>query len=197
MIKNIIFDIGWVLLGYKWLEPLMNKGISEEAARKISIMILDSDIWHFYDRGDMSHAEAMDLCMEKFPDKKEEIKTFFDGIYSVHIPRPEVWKRIPALKEKGYRLYILSNYPKELFLAHTEDADFMKHLDGGVVSYQVHMNKPDKEIYECLLNKYRLKPQECIFFDDRAENTEAAEALGIAGVVITSEKKLIEEIEKL
>lgn len=106
------------------------------------------------------------------------------------IPHTEIWKRIHLLKEKGYKIYLLSNYPKELFAFHTKDADFMKDIDGKVVSYEIHVTKPNLDIYRHLLEKYSLNPKECVFFDDREENTKAAEELGILSYTVTSEEYL-------
>ena len=59
----------------------------------------------------------------------------------------------------------------------------MKHFEGGIVSYEVGIEKPAKSIYEMLLEKYNLVAEECVFFDDKPENIKAAIKLGIKGVV--------------
>ena len=115
----------------------------------------------------------------------------------MHIPRTDVWKKFHELKEKGYHIYLLSNYSSDLFHKHTKGASFLDDIDGMVVSYQVHVKKPEPEIYHCLLEKYGLKAEECIFFDDRAANTEAAEKLGIRSVTITSKEVLLEQMDTL
>ena len=66
-----------------------------------------------------------------------------------------------------------------------------------VVSYQIHIAKPDKKIYEYLLNKYNLIAQECIFFDDRPDNTKAARQMGIEAVTVTGQDFLISELDKI
>ena len=70
-------------------------------------------------------------------------------------------------------------------------------MDGMVISYEVHSIKPDHAIYRHILDKYDLKPEESMFFDDRAENVEAARDLGIEAVQITSEDMLLEILNKL
>ena len=102
-----------------------------------------------------------------------------------------------ALKEKGYKIYLLSNYSEELFHAHTKGAKFLDVLDGGVVSYQVHALKPDREIYEILLEKYSLKAEECLFFDDRMDNVEGAKKAGIQAIQVTSREMLNETLDKM
>lgn len=115
----------------------------------------------------------------------------------MHVPRPKVWKRVHELKEKGYRIYLLSNYSKDFFQKHTKDASFMRDLDGAVVSYQIHETKPDAAIYEYLLEKYQLNPTECLFFDDRTENVEGAVNVGIAAKRVTGQEQLLEMLAKL
>ena len=111
--------------------------------------------------------------------------------------REAVWKRMSELKEKGYNIYILSNYSEYLFRKHTEQLPFRKILDGGIVSYQTGAIKPEVEIYTHLLEKYDLDPKECIFFDDIEANVEAAKSVGIKSRLITSEEALLKELESL
>ena len=111
------------------------------------------------------------------------------------IPRKDVWEKVHALKEKGYKIYLLSNYNKDFFDVHTKGADFLDDIDGKVVSYEIHQIKPEPAIYEYLLEKYELNPQECVFFDDRPENTEAAEKLGIQSYTITSKEYLLDVLD--
>ena len=101
------------------------------------------------------------------------------------------------LKDKGYKIYLLSNYSDYLFNRHTEGKAFLDYIDGKVVSYEVHYTKPQKEIYEILLSKYNLKPEESLFFDDREENVQTAVSLGISGCVVKSREHINKELEKL
>ena len=110
---------------------------------------------------------------------------------------PEVWEKIHILKEKGYRIYLLSNYSKYLFEMHTKDAAFMDDLDGRLVSYEVHQVKPDRDIYETLIKRYDLDPKECLFLDDRKENTDTAESLGIKSVTIESRQHVNSVIDDI
>ena len=130
--KNIIFDIGSVLIGYRWREMCLEAGWEEDKADKIG-------------------------------------REF------------------------------LSNYSGELFPLHTDGFPFRELVDGGVISYQIREIKPNPAIYQHLLQKYQLKPEECLFFDDRPENTEAARKLGIEAVTVEdgSEELLLQELEKL
>lgn len=197
--KNIIFDVGNILLGYRWKEMLLEHGLDEERAKRIGRGIFDSPHWAEFDAGQISMKELADAFSEEHPDLEEDARWFLGHAELMRVERPEVWELVKKLKEKGYHIYLLSNYSEELFTIHTKGTPFMELIDGAVVSYQIHELKPEPPIYEYLLEKYRLKREECLFFDDRPENTEAARKLGIAAVTIRggSEELLKEEIVKL
>ena len=171
MIRNLIFDVGDVLVEYRWFEMLTRDyGLSEAEAKRIGEEMFDNEIWvQGLDGGRLSLEEAIHQYELKYPDDVE----------------------------KGYKIYLLSNYSEELLHVHTKGAKFLNVLDGGVVSYQVHALKPDREIYEILLEKYSLKAEECLFFDDRMDNVEGAKKAGIQAIQVTSREMLNETLDKM
>ena len=94
---------------------------------------------------------------------------------------------LKKLKKDGYKLYYLSNWSKWHFekMVDRKVIDFLDLFDGGIVSYQVNMTKPDPAIYKELIKKYDIIPSDALFIDDRYENVMAAELLGIKGLVLT------------
>ena len=199
MIQNLIFDVGDVLVEYRWFEMLTKDyGLSEAEAKRIGGEMFDNEIWvQGMDGGRLSLDEAVHEYEKKYPDDVDVIGWFLKNGEQMAIKRPEVWDKIAALKNKGYSIYILSNYSEELFRMHTKGALFLDLLDGGIVSYQVHALKPEPEIYQILLDKYGLQAEECLFFDDRADNVESARALGIRAVQVTSREMLNETLDKM
>lgn len=198
MIKNIIFDVGDVLLEYRWKDMLMDHGLSAGQASDVRKLLFDDPLWTELDLSDSTRYEKITAAyMEKYPSYADTIQWFFTHIEYMHVPRRDIWELVHKLKEKGYRLYLLSNYPEVMFRKHTEGAAFMADLDGAVVSYQVHKVKPDPAIYQALLGKYDLAAEECLFFDDRPQNTEAAEKLGIQAVTVTSREFLAEKLREI
>lgn len=197
MIKNIIFDVGDVLLGYRWHDMLTDYGLSYEEADKVGNLMFNDVLWHESDLANMTREEIIGRYKENYPEYAGTIEWFMTHGEYMHVKREDIWEKVQKLKEKGYRIYILSNYSEELFRKHTKDAPFINLADGIVVSYQIHITKPDERIYRYLLDKYKLKAEECLFFDDRRENTEGAEKLGIKAVTVTSEEFLSRELDKL
>ena len=199
MIQNLIFDVGDVLLEYRWFEMLTKDyGLSDTEARRIGGEMFDNEIWvQGLDGGRLTLDEAIHEYEKKYPNDVEVIRWFLRNGEQMVVKRPEIWRKVAALKEKGYRIYLLSNYSDELFRIHTKGAEFLNVLDGGIVSYQVHALKPDREIYQILLGKYGLQADECLFFDDRAENVEGARTLGIQAVQVTSREMLNATLDKM
>lgn len=199
MIQNLIFDVGDVLLEYRWFEMLTKDfGLSEAEAKRIGGEMFDNEIWvQGLDGGRLSLEEAIHQYEVKYPDDVEVMSWFLRNGEQMVVKRPEVWDKVAALKKKGYKIYILSNYSDELFHMHTKGALFLDLLDGGIVSYQVHALKPEPEIYQILLERYGLKADECLFFDDRADNVDGARALGIQAVQVTSRAMLNETLQKM
>ena len=99
------------------------------------------------------------------------------------------------LKAKGYKVYLLSNYPDKLSDMHWSKFKFLKQMDGYIISSKVKLIKPNPEIYKLLESKFGIKLSESIFVDDRQINVDAAEKLGMKGILFTGiddlTKKLI------
>ena len=198
MIKNLIFDVGGVLFDYRWKEMFMDYGLDEDnAIRGGTQMFNDPDrTWDIFDLGIKSDEEIADIFCKKYPGDEDVIRWFIRHGEYMQVPRPKVWKKVHELKQKGYKIYILSNYPESLFKKHTEYADFMDDIDGLMVSYMIHKAKPAEDIYKALCDKYGLDRSESIFFDDRSENVEGAVKFGMKSVKILSEQVLLDELDR-
>ena len=136
MIRNLIFDVGDVLVEYRWFEMLTRDyGLSEAEAKRLGGEMFDNEIWvQGLDGGRLSLEEAIHQYELKYPDDVDVMGWFLRNGEQMAVKRPEVWDKVAALKEKGYKIYLLSNYSEELFHAHTKGAKFLDVLDGGVVS---------------------------------------------------------------
>lgn len=198
MIKNLIFDVGGVLFDYRWKEMFMDYGLDEDNAIRVGTQIFnDPDrTWDIFDLGIKSDEEIADIFCKKYPGDEDVIRWFIRHGEYMQVPRPKVWKKVHELKQKGYKIYILSNYPESLFKKHTEYADFMDDIDGLMVSYMIHKAKPAEDIYKALCDKYGLDRSESIFFDDRSENVEGAVKFGMKSVKILSEQVLLDELDR-
>lgn len=200
MIKNIIFDIGNVLASFRWKDLFVDLGYAGEKFDRIAVAtVLHPTMWSEFDRSLMTDEEIIAKCIAREPEYEEEIRLLFaktellveEYVYSCE------W--IKSLKERGYHVYLLSNYGKTAFEAAREHGrlSFLPLVDGAVISYEVQIVKPEPGIYQALLEKYNLKAEECAFLDDRLDNIEAAEELGFHGIVVAGYEQASEELEYL
>lgn len=195
--KNLVFDVGSVLVGYRWRDMLTDHGLTEDEADKYGKMIFRDPLWLHLDMEDISYQDVVERYVEEYPEHEELTRWFFRHPEKMSVSRNEIWKKVARLREKGYRIYILSNYSSVLFEAHTKGASFRDNLDGKVISYMIHKIKPEPEIYQYLFSEYDLDPEESVFFDDREENVLASAKNGMDAVRILSEQHLDTLLDQL
>ena len=195
--KNIVFDIGHVLLDYRWAECLEDYGYSNEYSEALVKRIHSCPDWAQFDYENFKYEDVVEMYVDRFPEDEEALRCFFSDPYKMWLPRKEVWERVHELKKKGYKIFLLSNYSSVLFESHTKDTDFIKEIDGRIISYEVHNVKPHRGIFSALFNKYGLDPAECIFFDDLADNVEASKRYGMDAVVIDSKETILSQLDGL
>ena len=143
--------------------------------------------------------DVLEKLREENKEYLEEFNLVWDNRDKLVAPYEYAVPWIDSLKKQGLKVYLLSNYPKNMFTLHTECGafPFIDHVDGKVVSGFVKMVKPNADIYEHLLKEYDLKAEECVFLDDRQENVEGAKALGIKGIVVKSYEQASAELKEL
>lgn len=196
MIKNIIFDLGNVLIGYK-PEKFISEFVSEKNRKNFFERVFKNSEWLDLDRGTLEYDEAMDIFIADLPEEKESIKNLFENdIQGVLFPIKKNLELLPQLKARGYRLYILSNFHRRAFMKISEKCSFDKYFDGKVISCEVHFLKPEKEIYEEIIKKYDLDVKETLFIDDTLVNIEEAKQFGISTIHLDDENRLKDELEK-
>lgn len=200
MICNIIFDIGNVLAVFRWKALFADLGFTGEKFDRIAAAtVLHPTMWNEFDRSLMSDEEIIAKCIDRAPEYEAEIRLMFTKTELLVEEYKYAYEWVKGLKERGYNVYLLSNYGKTSFEAAKEHGrlSFLPLVDGAVISYEVQMIKPEPEIYEVLLKKYNLKAEECVFLDDRAENIKAAKEMGFHGIIVTEYEQASEELENL
>jgi epoxide hydrolase-like predicted phosphatase len=194
MIKNIVFDLGNVLISFKPSVFFDNINYPENIKSTILSDIFASREWHKLDNGDISTSEAIDSIALKSSLKREEIAHIFNLRTEMMYPLDQNVRLLPELKKQGFRLYFLSNFPIDIFEEIKTGYFFFKYFDGGVISSEVKFSKPDRRIYEILLNNYSLIPEESLFVDDIEINVRAAENLGMKGLVTYGSEEISKEL---
>lgn len=199
MIKNIVFDIGNVLIEFHPAEAMRKVGIPEEKIEPLLRASVFNVWWQELDRGFLPEEEVQNYMIADHPELEKEMKLFFreSRPYLVEpYAYSEEW--LKGLKERGYHLYLLSNYPVSYFDMHSRDKfTFMPYIDGQIVSGYVRKIKPDPDIYRLLLETYQLKPEECVFMDDRKENIAAASKLGFHTILFQDYTQVCKKLEAM
>ncbi|MDD6539595.1 MAG: HAD-IA family hydrolase, partial [Firmicutes bacterium] len=103
---------------------------------------------------------------------------------------------INGLKERGYQVLYLSNWSYHLLELCKEALNFTELMDGGIFSCHVKLIKPDEAIYKCIIDRYGLNPEECVFLDDRKDNIEAAVRCGMKGIVVADHDEAAAKLEE-
>ncbi len=197
MIRNIIFDIGNVLADFCWKDFFMGFGYEGEILEKLAAATVKSSMWDEVDRGVLSDEELVEGFINNEPSLEKELRRIFENVHGMVVKREYAIPWIRKFKEAGYHCYYLSNFSRK---AHTECADaldFLEYMEGGILSYRDRLIKPDRAVYELLLDRYGLKAQECVFLDDTEKNLPPAEALGIHTILFRDKARAEKELEAL
>lgn len=187
-IKNIVFDIGNVILHFDLDEVLPHFASNEEEKDFLLNEVIHSPEWLSYaliDTGFLSREHAISIVEDRTNHKNDSlIEDFWYHYNEYSFIDDKVLCLILNLKKKGYSIYLLSNINEYTFKS-IYDSKLFDIVDGYVLSYLEHQVKPYKSIYLTLLDRFKLKPNECLFIDDNKKNVETARNLGMIGEVVT------------
>ncbi len=180
MIKNIIFDMGGVLIDYNPEKTLYGM-FDKETADILLKAVFRNQLWSDKDRGIITPAEIMEKVKPEIPEAVfEKVSEMVDNFYPYMPPFEKMVGFIETLKEKGYGIYLLSNASSD-FHERRKDIPALGLFDGVIVSADHKLLKPEKEIYEKLYETFSLNPEECFFIDDVQANIDGAAATGMQG----------------
>ena len=187
MIKNIIFDIGNVILNFDYKNVIKKYTNKEEEQKFIIDNIINSPEWLGYaliDTGYITKEESIKLVQDRTNHINDElIEKFWNTYNNYSYVDNKVLDLIKKLKEKNYNIYLLSNTNKHTVEA-IKNSGLFEMVDGYVLSYLEHQVKPYISIYKTLINRYSLKENECLFIDDNINNIKTANKLGMIGNLV-------------
>ncbi len=190
MIKNVIFDIGAVLVD--WNPRYYYRTVIKDDAEieKFLNEVCTFEWNHTLDLG-RPWEDARAELIAKFPQYETMIDAYWHNWLDMFSgPIHESVDILMDIKRRGYPVYALSNWNDVTFQTALKEFPFLRLFDGRIVSGEVKLAKPDQRIYQLLLDTYQLNPRESLFIDDRLENVEAARLLGIESVQFVSPRQL-------
>ena len=199
MIKNIVFDFGNVLVRYSpeyLTAPYVD---NEEDLKLVSEVVFDRLYWDRLDKGTITDEEVVRLSCERLP--KRLHSAAHDAYYNwVHrLPRIEgMWELVERLKKSGkVRLFLLSNIGS-YFVDFLSEYPVLENMEKCIFSAPIGKTKPDRDIFEYLIDTCDIIPEETLFIDDSAKNIEGAASINIKGYLFDGDaEKLSQYIEKI
>lgn len=169
--KNIILDVGMVLVDFCWDQLLHRLGITGEDFEAVADATVRTQDWNEYDRSAKPDEEILAGFQACAPAHAQQIRLFWDNMAGMIRQYPYAKSFIKSLKESGCHVYILSNYARRTYeLTKESGLDFLPLTDGAVFSFETGYIKPEKQIYHVLMERYQLEPSDCVFIDDNAAN---------------------------
>lgn len=187
MIKNIVFDMGKVLLRFEPAYFIERVGTAEEDRALLLREVYQSLEWARMDRGSMTEAEAAASMCRRLPARLHEtVHALVDRWDRPILPIEGMEELIRELKAKGYGIYLLSNasYRQHEYWPRVPAS---RYFDGTLISADVGLVKPQPEIYRLLCETFSLEADECVFIDDAINNAEGAYLCGLHPIVFHSD----------
>ena len=190
MIRNVVFDMGNVLLQYN--TDFYLRGYPENEKKLLDREIYRSVDWLRLDRGELTEAELISKIKKRIPDALCGDAERLIKWYEQSPPIDGMENLIKDLHEHGLKIYLLSNTSLE-FHRFRERISALKYFDGEFISADCGLLKPDERIYSMFCKHFSLIPNECMFIDDSPANIESAARVGLNGIVFDGDAALLRE----
>ena len=189
MYKNIIFDFGGVVVDFAPKDFLMDHFMNRRAEEETYALVFGSQEWLDLDRGIISREQANQLMLENAAraNRVFEVQTCIEEWAAMMQTKKTTVQIMRKLKSAGYRLYYLTNMASDM-MDELRQREWFSLFDGGIASCDVHLCKPEPEIFTTLMQTCHLAYDESIFVDDNKANAQAAYNLGITGILYKNPK---------
>jgi len=181
--KNVIFDVGDVLLDWNPGRVLQGFYADDSERERMKQLIFHHADWLELDRGAMAEDVLLQRIAERAGRPVPELNGLFEVVRDSLHPKQDTVALLGSLSARGVPLYCLSNMPSKIYATLSQRFDFWRHFDGIVISGDIRMVKPEPAIFRHLLERYGLRAGDTVFVDDLPANVEAAQRLGLHGIV--------------
>jgi 2-haloacid dehalogenase len=192
----VVFDVGNVLYGWD-PDSFLVRQIADDEARLRFIADSDFYAWHESLDGGRPYAEAAAELEEKFPEYAALIAAWSDRFgETISGPVPGTHELVAELDAKGVPLFAITNFSADFWPPfHEKERAFFARFRDIVVSGEEKLLKPDPAIYYRALDRFRLRPADALFVDDRRINVEGALAVGMKAHLFTDAADLRTRLE--
>lgn len=195
--KGVVFDVGNVLID--WNPDYLYRKIFPDADKRHWFLThVCSMSWHGeQDRG-RPCAEGVDALAVRFPGCRQEIAAFYDRwLETIAGPIGGSVRALEALKAAGVPVFALSNFPHEVWHPTVEAYPFLGLFDERVLSGEEKVAKPSRQIFDVLLERVGMAPEDLLFIDDREENLATAHALGFRCALFEDGELLVRDLAEM
>lgn len=179
---NIIFDLGSVLVEWNPKKFIAEFDITAKQKILIAEELYYHADWLALDKGTKSEKEVIAAVAKRTLMSEQLIGELFIETRKTHTEIKRTSTLLPKLKSNGHNLYCLSNMSRETF-DYLKCFEFFKYFDDIIISAHIQMMKPDIEIFNFMIKKFNISAQDSVFIDDRLENIQAAQSVGIKGIL--------------
>lgn len=184
MIRNIVFDMGEVLLHYDPMKTCNRLASTPQEAQAVFRALFRAPEWEKeYDGGMISEEDMLRIAQSRLssPARREAARHIFAEYHQDALsPFPGMEQVMLELRRRGFGLYLLSN-TSERFHRFKHLIPQIEAMDGILLSCEEKLLKPDARIFWLLHSRFGLELSECLFVDDRLVNVEGAQAVGMEG----------------
>ena len=199
MIKNIVFDLGGVLIGWDPKIPFIKAFGGDVSQAENFIANICDYKWNLeLDKG-LPFDEGIKQKQKQFPEFAEIIPLYKSEWVSMLTGTIHGTVKIleNLKKNEHYRLYAITNFSAETFPIAKKKYPFLNHFEDIVVSGEVNMIKPDRDIFYYAFNRFQITPTESVFIDDNADNIRTAQELGLNAIHFKTPELLNQELKRL
>ncbi|GEK90445.1 HAD family hydrolase [Alkalibacterium kapii] len=193
MIKNVVFDMGNVLINYAPEDFIKSFTPNTKHQRLLLDEVFYSDLWQQYDRGTLTKNDVVEKASKNLPAAlSASVSEVMDTWHEKMTPILEMENILKRLKENGYSLYLFSNVSHD-FHHIKRIVPGLNYFDGLFISSDWKNLKPEKEIYQQFFEHFNLDPSECFFVDDLEKNIKGATVFGMDGHVFDGNISKLED----
>ena len=197
MIRNVILDLGGVLVTWRpqeiidafYTEPALRTALREH--------VFDHADWVEMDLGTLDELALVPRFAGRMARSESEMAALLDRVRDSLLPMPATIELATSLRERGLKLYALSNMSQRMF-GHLESRyEFFELFEGIVISGSINLMKPDPQIYRHLVERFAIRADETVFIDDMPRNVESARRLGIAAIRFENVEQCARELDAM
>lgn len=197
MTRNLVFDFGKVLVEYDFVDFFRRLIPDAKRCMQLASIMTDDETLRRFDREEKPIEELVKDLISENPAFEDEIRLFAERYPEIITGEmPGMKELLVRLKGEGFSLYGLSNWCSKVYVTMGQ-YDIFQLMDGYVISSEEHLVKPEAGIYHRLYEKFGLKPEECIFADDKQENIEGARRTGMRGIVFENAAQYERELRRM